>query len=85
MISYFFGAAVWLLRSRQHGLDPRHVAAEQSHPARLFELAALLLEAEVQAFLAQVALFRLQLIRAHFLDFFEFHFSLGVRPRRGGG
>ena len=48
-------------------LHPRHVAPEEAQSARLFQLAALLLQTEMQGFLAQVALLCQKLIRAHFL------------------
>jgi hypothetical protein len=50
----------------ERGLDPRHFASEKFQPAWLFELAALLLETEMQTFLAQIALFGQQLVRGHF-------------------
>jgi hypothetical protein len=59
---------------RQDRFNPGHIAAQQAHPARLFELTALLLQPEMEAFLAQVALLGQELVRAHFLDFFELHF-----------
>jgi len=62
---------------RQYRLNSRHIPAQQPQPARLFELSALLLQAQVQTFLAHVALLRLQLFAAHFRYLFEFHVSLG--------
>jgi hypothetical protein len=70
---------------REHRLDSGHFPAQKAHPARLLELAALLLQTEMQALLAQVALLRQELIRAHFLNIFKFHYSLVVRSRRDGG
>jgi len=55
----------------------RDVAPHQPQSARLFELAALLLQTQVQAFLTQVAFLGQQLIRAHLDNFLDFHDSLG--------
>ena len=53
--------------------DPRDIATKQTETARLFQLAALLLQSQMQRFLPEIATFCQQLIRAHFLKFFEFY------------
>ncbi len=74
----WFGHKIIWLRSclgavGKHRLDPRDLAAQQTQAARLFELAALLLQTQVQTLLTQVAPLGQQLVRAHFADFFDFH------------
>jgi hypothetical protein len=65
---------LWFVRAPgQYRFDPRYVATEQTQPARLLELSALLLQAQVQTFLAKIAPFRQQLVRAHLDYFFNFH------------
>jgi len=67
-----------LLRAlRQSCLNSRHIAPQQTQPAWLFELAALLLQTQMQAFLAQVASLGQQLVRAQLGDFLHFHRSSG--------
>jgi hypothetical protein len=61
---------------RQHGLNPRYVATQQTQPTRLLELAALLLQTQMQAFLAQVAFLCQQLVCTHLDDFFDLHLPL---------
>src|SRR5882724_383281 len=64
---------------RENGFNSRHIATQQTQPARLFELAALLLQTQMQTLLAQVALLRQKLVRANLNDFFDLHVSLSRR------
>src|SRR5213078_2421698 len=61
----------------KHRLNPGHFAPQQTQPARLLELSALLLQPQMQTFLPQIALLRQKLVRAHLNNFFYLHTSLG--------
>ena len=68
------GNGLWLLGPlRKNRVDPRHIAPQQTQPAWLLELAALLLQTQMQTFLAEIAPFRQQFVRAHLNYFFNFH------------
>src|ERR1043166_5633479 len=60
---------------RKNCFKPGNVAPQQAQSAWLLELATLLLQTQVQAFLAQVASFGQQLIRAQLCDLLHFHDS----------
>src|SRR5438045_8724359 len=63
-----------LLRAlRQSCLNSRYIAPQQTQPAWLFELAALLLQPQMQASLAPVPSVGQQLVRAQLGDFLHFH------------
>jgi hypothetical protein len=62
---------------RQNGFDAGYVAPQQSKTAWLFQLAALLLQTQVQTFLTQIALFGQKLVCGHLDDLFDLHISLG--------
>jgi hypothetical protein len=67
-----------LFRALREGcFNPGYVAPEQAQPTWLFELAALLLQTQMQTLLAQVASLRQQLVRAQLRNFFHFHGSSG--------
>jgi len=68
------GNGLWLLGPLgKNRVDPRHIAPQQTQPAWLLELAALLLQTQMQTFLAEIAPFRQQFVRAHLNYFFNFH------------
>jgi hypothetical protein len=58
---------------RKNRFNPRHITTDQTQPAWLFELSALLLQTEMQSLLAKIASLCQQLVRTHLNDFLNFH------------
>ena len=66
---------------REEGFHARGLAAQGADEGLLFQLSALLLQTEVEYFVAQLAFAAAEFIHTEFGDFLGLH---GVR-RRGGG
>ena len=58
-------------------LDPSYLPAQEPQSARLFQLATLLLDTEMQTLLTEISLLRQQLVRSQFRHLFKFHNWLG--------
>src|SRR2546423_14393366 len=60
---------------REDCFNPGDIAPQRAQPARLLELAALLLQTQMQTLLADIAPLGQQLVRAQLGNFLHFHVS----------